>query len=533
MAYSSAVYLLLFLSGAVLGYYLTPLRYRWLSLLFFSILFYWINSGYLFFWLLGATLLACGAGLVLDWENQKWEDRKKGLDKGGRQREKRKVEKRKRILESLFLLLLFGCLFYCKYFNFFGRCINSLLQMAGTGARIPTLSILMPLGISFYTLAAAGYVIDVKRGKYRAEKNPCRLLLFLCFFPCIIEGPIPRYEKTGPELFRGHRFSYENFTAGLKLLMWGLFKKYVIADRANMFVGSVFEQYPQVPGCYIFLGMLCYTLQLYAEFSGCMDLAAGSASLLGIRLEKNFSRPFAARTVNEFWQRWHISLGTWLRDYVFYGLFLSRPIKKLTKLAGGHFADHLAKWIPMTVALFFVWLGNGLWHGASFQYIGYGMYYFVLISLGSLAEPAVERLCRRIGADRQSRGLRLLAKLRTFLLVNVGMLLFRANGFLAGWSMAAALGKSIISGAFFETASLSGILSMGCDMWDFGLLAGGALVLMVVGKMQERGVSVCQKIGSLPVVLRFALYYALIFAVLIFGAYGDGYETVDFIYAGF
>lgn len=529
MTFHSWLYLPCFLGMAVLLYYCFPVRYRFIPLLATSTAFYIICSRRLVIFLLLTIVSVYVAARVLDVYNERFREQKKGLGKTEKKQLKKVVERKKKAVLFLALFLNFGILALLKYGNFFGANINQILETLHVGGRVPVFSFLLPLGISFYTLQAAGYVLDVSRGKYRADKNPLRVALFLSFFPQIVEGPIARYDETGHQLYEGHRFDYKTFTAGLQMILWGLFKKIVLADRANMFVNNIFAKYEEYSGIYIVAAAVLYTFQIYTEFSGCMDIVRGSAMLFGIRLPENFRQPFAARTINEFWQRWHMTLGGWLRDYVFYAIALSSPYQKFSKACRQRWPKFLGMWISSSAALFFVWLGMGLWHGASWKYVLYGMYYFVLIIVGTLMAPFVDAMMQRTGVSRECAGIQILSKIRTVVLVCVGMLLFRAESFTAGISML----RSVFHKFSLQPLLSGEFMGLGCDGYDFAILGIGFLIVAAVGAMKERGVDVRERINAFPLPVRWGVFYAGLFGVILFGAYGFGYNAADFIYAQF
>lgn len=237
-------------------------------------------------------------------------------------------------------------------------------------------------------------MIDVYRGKYKADHCLARVALYLSFFPTIVEGPIARYDQVAHQLYEGHSFHYENLTHGAQLIVWGMFKKIVIADRANMLVNHVFDDYIQFSGLSVVIAIVFYTIQLYTEFSGCMDIVRGSAQIFSIHLPENFKQPFFSKSINEFWTRWHMTLGAWLRDYVFYSVSLSNPFKKFNHYVREHCGEYFTKLLPATTALLFVWLCNGLWHGASIKYVMYGMYYYIIMVIGMFMEPIFLRITK-------------------------------------------------------------------------------------------------------------------------------------------
>ena len=325
------------------------------------------------------------------------------------------------------VLVNVGILVFLKYSVFLGQVFTDVLGLIHINVENPMYQRMMPLGISFYTLSAVSYIVDVYRGKYRASDKFGKVALFLAFFPHIVEGPIARFDLVGEQMYEGHRFSYENMTMGLQLILWGFFKKIVIADRANMYVNQIFDNYASYTGLPVVVGMLLYTLQLYAEFSGCMDIVRGSAQMFGIGLSENFNQPFISKTVSEFWRRWHMTLGAWFKDYVFYSVSLSKPFVKLSKKTREHMNTFFATFVPMSIAMFIVWFGTGIWHGASWKYVMYGLYYWAIMVIGLLMEPLFKKLYEKMNVDRQGKVYRLLQVVRTFIFVNVGMLMFRAD----------------------------------------------------------------------------------------------------------
>jgi len=529
MAYTSYVYLLLFLSITFLAYNLVPNKIKWLILLLASYLFYCISSENLVIYIVISTLSIYFSGLFIQKFNDKFENAKKYLSKEDRKLLKAKIARYKKIAIAFALIINFGLLLNLKYCNFFAETANSIIHCFNSSFSIPWRNIVLPLGISFYTLQATSYIIDVYRGKYKADRNLGRIALFLCFFPQIVEGPIGRYDQLADQLYEGHSFNYENFTFGIQLIFWGLFKKIVIADRVNTLVNTVFDNYVNYRGMTIIVSVLLYTLQIYAEFSGCMDIVTGSSQIFGIHLSKNFKRPFFANSINDFWRRWNITLGTWLRDYIFYPISLSKAFMKLSKNVKKHLNVHFGKLIPATFALLFVWLGNGFWHGASWKYISYGMYYYVLMILGMFCEPLFSTILSALHIKRKFKWYHIFQIVRTFIIVNIGMLIFRADDLI----VAAKMLISTFSGFTFATLANGSLLTLGIDKLDMQVIMFGALVIFIVGLLQEKGYSLRQTIASKNIVLRWCVYFTAIFFVIILGAYGVGYSPADFIYAQF
>lgn len=528
MSYDSYTYLLFFLVPVFILYTLFPKKAKWVVLLAASYVFYLINSGGLLIFLI-ITAAVFLTGRFLNRIQDRFDLVKKSLEKEERRALKAVITKQKRTVIAIALIFIFGMLGFLKYLNFFTDILNGTFFVFGLTLKIPSFKLLLPLGISYYTLQAASYIIDVYRGKYRASENPFKVALFLSFFPQIVEGPIGRFDLLADSLYEGHVFDYDNFTQGLQLIFWGLFKKLVIADRANILVCSVFENYKQYSGSMTLLAGVMYTVQIYAEFSGCMDIVTGSAQLFSVPLSKNFERPFFSRSVNEFWRRWHITLGAWLRDYVFYSISLSKRFAVLSKFTKKHFSEFLGTLLPSAFALFFVWLCNGIWHGAGFKYICYGMYYYLIMLCGMLLEPLFSKTAALLHINRDGFSFKLFEILRTCVIVAVGMMLFRSES-VGAWIYSL---KTVFTDFNAASLNVESLYGLGVDIKDLIVILVSVLTVFTVSLIQEKGIDIRPRLAKRNIVLRWAVYIVLIMSVVIFGAYGAGYEAVDFIYGQF
>lgn len=523
MSYTSCAYLLFFLGIMVCLYYLVPLKKRWAVLLGGSCLFYLLSSGWLIVFLIITMVSVYFGALAMERQQQSFDEVRKTLEKEARKSRKKFMMRRKRQILLTMILVNVGLLAFLKYYSFFCENINALLGCPGWGQPLPVLKLLMPLGISFYTLSAVGYVIDVYRGQCRAEHHFGRLALFLILFTNIVEGPVSRYGQLAGQAFEGHRADYRQFTFGLQLILWGLFQKMVLADRAAILVSAVFDEPSSYGGRIVILAVLIYTLQIYTDFAGCMNIVRGSAGLFGIELAVNFERPFFSGSVGEFWRRWHMTLGAWFKDYIFYPVTLSKINLKLGRLAKKYLNDHLGQVLPTAFALFFVWIANGLWHGAAWKYVAYGMYYYGLTLLGLFFRPMIGRFYDRTGIRKDTWIWQLFLIGRTFVLVNIGMLLFRAGDLCQFGSMFCSI--------FSKTKG--NWLELGLDIHDMEVLAAGTVILLIVGLMQEKKKGIRQMIAGQPLPVRWSIYIAAICIVIVFGAYGSGYAPVDPVYADF
>lgn len=528
-SYFSPQYLALLLPITVCLYAVTPQRVRRVILLLASYLFFWAVSGSLIVYLLFSTLSIHHLGL---WLNLIQENSKRALAQAEAEQRKAlkaRAQKEKRCIILLAVVIHIGLLLTLKYSHFFLSNGNALLRFLHMPAILPVPSFVLPIGISFYTLQALSYLLDVYRGTIQADKNLFRLALFLGFFPQMMEGPICRYGDTAQRLWEAPKMQWDNFFLGGQRILWGMIKKMVVADRLNIFILNVFSEYDQYNGSVIALAAVCYTVQLYMDFSGTIDVALGSAQLFGVALPENFQRPFFSRTIPEFWQRWHITLGTWFKDYIFYPLSMSKPMKKLTSKARKRFGPRYGPILTSSVALLCVWLCNGLWHGSAWNYIFFGLYHFALIFTGNLMQPLVIALTDRLHINRNSSGYRVMQTVKTCLLVCIGELFFRAEGLRNGLKMV----WRMVTNWSFAPIYKGNIFAYGMDGADLILVAVFLLVMLFLGLAQERGVRAGERLIAKPWPVRIAVYYVGICFLVIFGAYGIGYVPVDPIYAGF
>lgn len=508
MAYQSMVYGFAFLPLCLAAYQIAPQKWRRRVLLGFSYLFFWLLSGKLIVYLLGTTVFVHCMGIWLD--------------------SIRSEKKKARRVLTFGILVLLGVLAYLKYYNFFVENVTGIFGNA-LPFTLAEKKILMPVGISFYTLQAIGYMADVYWGKIRAEEKLEKTALFLAFFPQIMEGPICRYSDTCDALYSGRPLEAENLTNGYIRIFWGLFKKKVIADRLAIGVDAIFGNYTSYSGFMVAFAAVAYTVQLYMEFSGCMDIIIGSGQLFGVTLPENFRQPFCAQSAAEFWRRWHITLGTWFKTYIFYPVSMSAPVKRWNQYGRKHFGKYVTMLGTSAMALFPVWLCNGLWHGARWSYIFYGMYYFTLILAGIAVEPVRDRILQVFHISERSVGLKFMRIAKTWLIIFTGELFFRADGLRAGIYMFRSMFRNFDLGNLTDGS----LLELGMTKADLIAVVVGCVAVAVVGFIKERGTNVRISLDRKPVIMRWSFYYALILAVIVIAAYGDGYQAVDMIYAGF
>ena len=528
-SYFSVEYLLMLLPACVLLYLFLPKMGRRLCLLFFSWAFFWAVSGRLIVYLLASTVLVYVFGLWLDRILVAQKQALAVCEKSEKKSIRAHFQKRMLRVCVFGALLQIGILLVVKYTPFFAENLNTLFHLLHINAAVPLPSFAIPIGISFYTLQAASYIIDVYHLKIPADRNFVRIALFMSFFPQIMEGPICRYSDTAPTLWEAPRIRWDNFIRGSERILFGLMKKTVGADRLNLFIENVFKGYTEYDGFVIALSAVCYTIQLYMDFSGTMDVVIGTGEIFGVIMPENFKRPFFSRTISEFWTRWHITLGTWFRDYLFYPVSMSKPMKRLTSKARKRFGNHYGPLFAGGIALFCVWLCNGLWHGAGWHYIAFGMYHFVLILAGSLILPLSIRLAGKLHISREHMVYRVLQTIRTFILVCFGELIFRAL------SLGDAIGmlKRIFTCFTFATLRDGSLFTFGMDAKDYLILLVLLVLIFVISLLQERGVKIREGLAKKGFLVHAIAIWALILFLVIFGAYGFGYLPVNPIYAEF
>ena len=528
-SYVSILYLLIFLPAVLLVYNVLPKKYRPIILLLASYAFFWSISRKLLVFLLVSTVSIHHIGLWLTAVQSERNDVLAKTERSGKKAVKALYIRRQRWIVFFAACVHVGTLLVLKYSGFFGRNINALLQTAGVGLSVPILKLMMPIGISFYTMQAMSYVFDVYRETTKADKNLGRLALYMAFFPTIMEGPICRYTDDAEQLWEGRRSTLENLTFGTERILYGVFKKIIIADRLNIMIKTLYTGYADYDGGMMAVAAIAYTCQLYMEFSGTMDVVIGSAELFGVVLPENFRHPFFSKSISEFWTRWHITLGTWFRDYIFYPLSMSKPLKKLTSKARKKIGNHFGPLIAGTMALFVVWLFNGLWHGAGWHYIFFGMYHLVLIVAANFVEPFTREFLEKIHIRREEGPYRIFRMIRTALLVCIGELFFRAEGLRAGLCMFNKMVTQFTLCSFTDGT----IFSLGMDKLDFIVVALAVLFVFAVSVVSEKGTNVRRLLSTKRRIIRWAVCYGVILCCIIFGAYGMNYTPVDPIYAGF
>ena len=402
----------------------------------------------------------------------------------------------------------FGMLFWFKYTEFF----MELLHAPGAGS----FNLLMPLGISFFIFTSTGYLFDVYRGKVHAEKNPLYYALFTCFFPCIMSGPIERADHLIPQLRNLHKVKVldaDRMSNGIILIVWGLFAKMVIADRIAMIVDNVYGSYYLYGSVELIFASVCYSIQIYCDFMSYSTIAMGCAKLMGIDVYDNFNAPYLSLSVKEFWRRWHISLSSWLKDYVYIPL-------------GGSRCSKIRKYLNVIITF----LVSGLWHGAGLNFILWGGIHGALQVADDITLPARNKLNSLTHAKTDSFGHRFFKGLITFALIDLAWVYFRVTDFKVANEIIVRMFTKPDLWVLFN----DGIYNLGLDRKEFNVLFIALIILVVMDlARKKKDKSIGDIMISQPWYFRWTVIIVLLFAILTFGIYGPAFDAANFIYLQF
>lgn len=471
---------LVFLPIVFIIYWLTKAEKRWIVLLLASYLFYanW-NVAYVGL-IFSVTLVTYLSAILIE-----------------------KHRNQSKFILSICGVLVFGALIYFKYFNFIIEFINSLLSVSPSFEGFPTISVILPVGISFYIFQAFSYVIDVYRGSEKAERHFGYYALFISFFPQLVAGPIERTRNLLPQLKGVINFNYPLAVYGLRLMLWGYFKKLIIADRLAYYADAIWNSYPEFEGFTLVLGIFFFTIQIYCDFSGYSDIAIGSANLLGIRLMTNFKSPYYSSSVKEFFARWHISLSSWFRDYVYIPL-------------GGNRCSRIRRIFNVMVTL----LVSGLWHGAAWTYVAWGGIH----GIGNILSSRKKSSCRLSKvAEAITWWLKVFV---TFNFIMFAWTFFRAFDFKCAWSV---LGRLLVGAGDPLEYFSQGISVLNIPSEELTLIVVSILLLAVFDYVSLKK-DVLLLIDKMPRVVRYAIYVVLVISIIYFvPVYGNN----EFIYFQF
>lgn len=532
---------LVFIMAVLLVYYVLPLRFRWLALLAGSAVFVscsgWAGAVHM-------TVIALSAwlgGLVLSALKQQEKQLRKSQDETAGQRAAVCVTWQKLSL-ALFLILDIGAMVFIKYEPAAVSWLNGLAEGRWV---LPVWELAVPLGLSYFTFQSAGWLIDIYREKAQAQQNPLKAWLFVGYFPQLAQGPISTWKELGEQLLAGHRLEPVQFVSGFQLMLWGYFKKMVIADRLAPTTAVLLGETDSLPGWLVMGGVVLYMVRLYADFSGGMDVARGISRMLGIELPENFRRPFFSESVAEYWRRWHITLGAWFRSYLMYPLTTSRAGIALGRRASKVFGKKTGRVIPTALATLLIFLLIGMWHSANWNAVVYSAYFGLVMAVSILLGPLWKKMNRILhlsgskgnggnkgGAVQNAvtpgeRCVFVFRMVRTWILVLAAQYFAFTSSPAQGLAL---LRQSFVNWDFSRFAEQVMAVMAGRE-W---VIAGIALaVLLAADILSERGYDLCGRLANAHIWVRWPVLLMLLLAILIFGIYGPGYDSTAFMYTQF
>ncbi|MCR4739198.1 MAG: MBOAT family protein [Lachnospiraceae bacterium] len=487
---------IIFLPAVLLIYFILPEKIRYIWLLISSYYFYMCWNAEYAVLIFVSTLVTYICGVMLERSGD-------GRDKPARYR---------KICLAISVTINLLILFFFKYFGFALGIAKGLLGFLHIELHINEFDILLPVGISFYIFQALGYTIDVYRGETKAEKNFLKYALFVSFFPQLVAGPIERSKNLLKQLFVPHAFSFERFLEGLYLMLWGYFLKLVIADRIAIYVDAVFDDIVTYRGCFLAVAVILFAVQIYCDFAGYSVIAKGAALCFGIELMDNFDAPYLSESVAEFWRRWHISLTSWFRDYLYIPLGGNRK---------GRFRQYLN--------IMIVFLLSGLWHGASFNYVAWGGINGLYQVIGTLTLNMRKKISGLLKLDRESMGFKISRMAGTFFLVDLSWIFFRAGGL----KRAFVIIKSIFTADNPWVLFDGSLYNFSLDEKGFTVLCVAIFILLAADLFRRKKIRIRKILLGQDWLCQSFIVSFSVLAILLFGIWGEGYDAQSFIYFRF
>ena len=502
-------------------YYLVPKRAQWVVLLCGSVVFYAfagvtccvfllavIAVSYLTVAVMGKRQRACAA----------WLDANKELPKEQRKAYKNKSKKGNLAIVCTGIVILGAALVYAKFISgYFGFKVDESGLHLGKYA-------LEIMGISYYTFIAIGYMLDVYREKAPVQRNFAKHALFVGFFPQLVMGPISKYSDVGEQYFTPHAFAGKNLYCGALRIAWGFFKKLVVADAIAPAVGAIVAQ--QKGGVFFLLLCLFYSIRIYGDFTGGIDIVLGAAEMLGIKLPENFNRPFSSKSTAEYWRRWHITMGAWFTNYIFYPLSVTKSMQKLSKWSRAHLGTAIGKRLPVYITTIVTWLFTGLWHGIAWNFVVWAMLNCLVLLVSQELEPLYAKFRTKFPKLHASAPYQTFMIVRTFCL----MALIRVLDCYMNVPLTFQKFFSVFTTPNWGRLFDGGLGTLGVSTASFCVIGVGILVMFAVSKLgKDRPLR--EKLWEKPWVGSFALA-ALVFAIMVIGTYGLGYDASAFIYGG-
>lgn len=520
---------ILFLLAGVCLFYIFPVKARWVCLLIISIAFYAIAGVEYIPFILLTTFSVYLGGLAIGKRYQKLNA---DLKADGLERSEKKALKaaaKAKAKRAMLLVLIFNLAILCvvKFTKFLVDPINGLISFMGGDGTFSAAWIIVPLGISYYTFSTLSYLLDVYWKRIDCEKNYFRFLLYAIYFPHILQGPIERYSRLGQRLKQELRFNAEQAVSGLQLMAWGYFKKLVIADRIDIFITDVYSNYKETAGI---LCILCFFLDIayiYADFSGCMDIARGASALFGVEMDLNFNHPFSSKSVTEFWRRWHMSLGGWFREYVYYPLSTSTLVKNIGRKYKNKLSPTMLRVAVSAIPVSVTWVLTGVWHGTGKTYVAWGIYYAFMILTSVCFSDHLHAIAVKMKINTTCKSYEWFQMFRTTCIFGLGRLLTRPGSLYRSWYIF----RHSLTTFDLWTLTDGSLFDHGLDSFNWVIAIIALLIWGVVSHLEQRGtVSVRSLLRKQNFAFRWLVYLSLVFAIIIFGVYGPEFSASSFVY---
>lgn len=474
-------------------YFFVPKKYRWLVLAISSIRFYYVAGIKALIVLVVASLGTFFSAIIIE-----------RIPVG--------IKKRKILLATSVMLIAMWLMF------------TKASRIDGVHFHLSV----VPLGISYVSFMLISYLVDIYWEKDCSDKNFFRFLLYILFFPKISQGPITKHKDLAKQLYEGGQLSYKALCSGIQRMIYGYFKKVVIADRAAMFTEPVFADIHTYSGSIIVIATMLAALQLYCDFSGYMDIVLGFTEAIGLKMDENFRHPFFSRSVAEFWRRWHITLGVWFKDYVYTPIAMAPFIKKIGKWGRKKIGKRFGNSFIKVIALSVVWILTGIWHGTGINYILWGTYWGVIIILSAVFESEIGKINSLLNIRTSANSWKIFQMLRTFLIFSFGILLTKLNSLQDYKAATYNIFKQFKIWNLFDGT----LYSFGMDKTNFYIMIFALIVVWTISILQEK-ISVREKISELNAPVRWVIYAGSISIVLFLGIYGSAYNTSSFAYTNF
>lgn len=488
---------LCFFPLVLLVYFMIPKKTRYIWLLLTSYYFYmgW-NARYALLLLFSTFVTYLSSLLLVKWKEH---------------------EKKKKIVVSVCVLVNFGILFLFKYLTFTTQSIIKIASIFGLGLKEPKIDLLLPVGISFYIFQAVGYMMDVYREEIEAEKNFFRYALFVSFFPQLVAGPIERSRNFLPQIQNLHTIKLWNFDrirSGALIMIYGYIMKMIIADRAAIFVDTVYniDSYHQHVGFTVLVAAVLFSIQIYCDFAGYTFIAIGAARIMGVKLMNNFDAPYFAGSIKEFWNRWHISLTSWFRDYLYFPL-------------GGSRKGTLRKYLNILI----VFTVSGLWHGAGWHFVAWGMLHGVLRVLEESTVKVRKKTAEILRIRQSVFSYKVFQTGLTFFVVTIAWMFFRAASLTQAVEMIYNMFSRVNTWVLFDGS----LFTFGLDAKDFNVLIVFVALIMIVDYLRSKKLALAEKFGKQNIWMQWFVFLAGVWAILVLGIYGPGFDAAQFIYFQF